>query len=194
MQINKLLSLFISTVSIFGNNSNAINNNALNDNLVTLEITEHLDVFIGHKNKGDFFEYYNGHLDSIRCSKRLNKVANGCFSAFSCEFENNNRLVFRNVTNTKPCTLLLKCNANFRPNLVFDCGNNRVNFTEIVSSDMNSFKIISQIPLKIKKWISVDTINNKKIVYDTSRPPIIGAIVNTHQYTYFELSVESENI
>ena len=56
MQMNRILCLFISMFSIFGNNCNANDNNEMNDDIVTLEVTERSEVLISYKDKSEWFE------------------------------------------------------------------------------------------------------------------------------------------
>ena len=107
--------------------------------------------------------------------------------------KNSDKVIFRGIKTVESCKYIgLEGLNNFKPNIIFDCENNKVKFTKIVGNNINSFKLISKNPIKIKSWISVDPINNKMKVHNTKHKPIIGAISVTPHYSYFELSLKAE--
>ena len=122
-------------------------------------------------------------------------VGKKCFTVDTIDYDdkNSNKVIFKGVKTLKTCEYVeLEGLGNFKPNIIFDCGNNNVNFTKIVGNNINSFKLISKNPIKIKSWISVDTTNNKMKVHNTKHKPIIGAISVTPPYSYFVLSMKAE--
>ena len=156
MQMNRILCLFISMFSIFGNNCNANDNNEMNDDIVTLEVTERSEVLISYKDKGEWFERPSNPISEVTCSEKLNTVSDGYFNASSFKFENN-KLIIKNITNTKPCTLLLKCDAKIKPDIVLDFGDNKLNFNEIMGYGLNSLRINSNKQLLIKHCLAVNS-------------------------------------
>ena len=121
-------------------------------------------------------------------------IGSDCFTVDSIDYENNNKkVVFKGIKTVESCEYVgLEGLNNFKPDIVFDCGNNKVNFHKIIGNNINSFRFISRRPIEIISMISVDMINNKKLVHNTKHPPIIGAVAVTSPYTYFELSLKTK--
>ena len=179
VKFNKLLSIIVAICSVFTNYSSA---------QIDIEIRQNGSYFVQCNNNNNLFTTTTG------LSNGLNNLTYHYFKTTSVVLDNNkiNTLIFKGVETVDPCTLSLTNTANFKLNIIFDCGNNKIKFTKIVSNNINSFKLISKNPIKIKSWISVDTTNNKMKVHNTKHKPIIGAISVTPPYSYFVLSLKAE--
>ena len=97
-----------------------------------------------------------------------------------------NTLIFNNVQNNEPCEFLIKNDANFKPNIIFNCGNNKMNFSKIIGHKLNSFKIISE-RFMVKDCVCTNPVNNQQIKYDDAKHTICGAFCITSPYSNFEL-------
>ena len=176
MFMNKYLRFTIVICAIIQNFSNA------QDNKITLEILQNGDYMIQRNNHTCFF------ITTTGFSNGLNNLNDNYLKVTSVTEDSQkiNTLIFKDVQNTKPCELLIKNEADFKPNIVFDCNNNAMHFTKITGINLNSFKIISN-QFIVKNCVATNQTNNQQVTYNDAKHSICGAFCITQPYSSFEL-------
>lgn len=179
--MNKYLKLIVAICTIIPNLSNA------QDNKIILEILQNGDYIIQRNNHTYAF------MTTTGLSNGLKNLNDDYFRITSVTLDNKkiNTLIFKNVQNTEPCKFLIKNETNFKPNIIFDCGNNKMNFTKIIGYNLNSFKIISE-QFIVKNCIATNPANNQQISYNDTNHAICGAFCITPPYCSFELTCFSK--
>ena len=128
MTFNKLLSIFVATCSLFANYSNA---------QVNIEV----------KSNGEYLVECNGQSKSFKNTTELynglNNFTGNYFrvNSINLDAEHINTVVFNGIYNTSPCILLIKGNAEVKPNINLYFSNH-ANFNEIIGRDFSSFSFI----------------------------------------------------
>lgn len=177
MFINKYLSLIAIICAITPNLSNA------QDNKISIEILQNGDYIIQRNNHNYVF------TTTTELSNGLNHLNDNYFKITSVNLDNKkiNTLIFKDVQNTEPCELLIENTANFKPNIIFNCGNNKMNFSKITGRNLNSFKIISE-QFMVKDCVCTNPVNNQQTTNSWyEKHPICGAFYITPPYSNFEL-------
>lgn len=179
MTFNKLLSTVITIYSVFANNCSA---------QVDIEIRQNGDYFVKCNNNNNLF------TTTTRLSNGLNNLISNYFKTNSVVLDNDriNTLIFKGVESIKPCTLFIKSNANFKPNIIFNCGDNQINFPKIIGNNIG-FKIISNKPFLITNCSTINATDNQQNNY-SSGIPLCGAFVIGTKYSSFEMAVHSDTL
>ena len=181
MFTNKYFRFIIVICAIIQNFSNA------QDNKITFEILQNGDYTIHRDN------HIYAFITTTGLSNGLSNLNDDYFRITSVTLDNKkiNTLIFKDVQNTEPCEFLIRNEANFKPNIIFDCENNNINFTKITGINLNSFKIISK-QFIVRNCIATNQNNNQQITYDDAKYSICGAFCITYPYSSFELKCYSK--
>lgn len=154
MQISKLLSLFISTISIFENCSNAGNINEQIDKKVHIKFDKNGECTVKCDNDE---EYYFTNFNSL--SHNINNITNEYFTVnfISMNHYDGNVIVFQNFNytyiNENNYQLFIEGSNEFNPCIVLDYINNNKVVPEINLRNIDTLHIF------------VDSVDNIKVDY-----------------------------
>lgn len=162
MQLTKFLKLLCISYSVLYTNSEAQVNNLSIDFLENNEYKVSWSSELG-ENSETFY--------SIKeFPNKLNTVTNGLFgvnSVYTYIDNNSSNIVFDGIymNNNEHLNLILRGNSNFKHNVVFNCGNNILNISNIIGSNLNSFIIKSDLKYIISNFVCHDqNVNNISLV------------------------------
>ena len=178
VKFNKLLSIIVAICSVFTNYSSA---------QIDIEIRQNGSYFVQCNNNNNLFTTTTG------LSNGLNNLTYHYFKTTSVVLDNNkiNTLIFKGVETVDPCTLSLTNTANFKPNIIFDCGNNKVNFTKINCENIYSLRINSKKDLEFSNILTTN-LNTNETKIDNDKIIINGAFCIGNPYKSFELTCISK--
>lgn len=98
-------------------------------------------------------------------AETINEYAGNYLNVDSVKTTNNNNdIIFKGIRNIAPSKILYLagCPPYFKPNITFDCGNNKVNFPEINLNNIGYFTIKSNKPITVKNLYTQNELTNNK--------------------------------